>query len=130
MKKIICLLLIIIILIGFYLWRDNVSVNIIAIHQTKYTAEIVVDRLPLTERSLIKWWAGNRKEIESKYRIASLENGGPDYITIYKFGDGYKKEGKEDRLCFPNVEPPRNCIDKNILMTIWRTRDGGIKYNI
>lgn len=123
MKKIIFLLLAIIVLIGFYLWCDNASVNVIAIHQNKYTAEIVVDRLPLTERSRIKWWVGNRKEIEGKYRIVSFENGGPDYITIYKFGDGYKKEGKEDRLCFDDMDTETNCIDKDILMTISRTRE-------
>jgi len=124
MKKIIYLFLIIIAFTAFYLWRDNASVNIIAIHQNKYTAEILVDRLPLTERSRIKWWVGNRKEIEGKYRIVSFENGGPDYITIYKFGDGYKKEGKEDRLCFDDMDTETNCIDKDILMTISRTREG------
>lgn len=124
MKKIIYLFLIIIAFTAFYLWRDNASVNVIAIHQNKYTAEILVDRLPLTERSRIKWWVGNRKEIEGKYRIVSFENGGPDYITIYKFGDGYKKEGKEDRLCFDDMDTETNCIDKDILMTISRTREG------
>ncbi len=124
MKKLIYLFLIIIAFTAFYLWRDNASVNVIAIHQNKYTAEILVDRLPLTERSRIKWWVGNRKEIEGKYRIVSFENGGPDYITIYKFGDGYKKEGKEDRLCFDDMDTETNCIDKDILMTISRTREG------
>jgi len=124
MKKIIYLFLIIIAFTAFYLWRDNASVNIIAIHQNKYTAEILVDRLPLTEMSRIEWWVGNRKEIEGKYRIVSFENGGPDYITIYKFGDGYKKEGKEDRLCFDDMDTETNCIDKDILMTISRTREG------
>lgn len=124
MKKIIYLSLISIIFVGFYLWRDNASVNVIAIHQNKYTAEILVDRLPLTEMSRIKWWVGNRKEIEGKYRIASFKNGGPDYITIYKFVDGYKKEGKEDRLCFDDMDTEANCIDKDILMTISRTREG------
>jgi len=61
MKKIICLLLLIIASTTFYLWRGNVSVNIIAIHQNKYTAEILVDRLPLTEKLRIKWWIDNRK---------------------------------------------------------------------
>ncbi|WP_312274070.1 DUF943 family protein [Pseudescherichia sp.] len=124
MKKIISLSLISIVLVSFYLWHENSAVNIIAIHQNKYTAEILVDRLPLTERSRIKWWVGNRKEIEGKYRIVSFENGGPDYITIYKFGDGYKKEGKEDRLCFDDMDTETNCIDKDILMTISRTREG------
>ncbi|WP_313105090.1 DUF943 family protein [Pseudescherichia vulneris] len=95
MKKIICLLFIIIASTTFYLWRDNVSVNIIAIHQNKYTAEILVDRLPLTERSRIKWWVGNQKEIEGKYPIASYENGGPDYITIVR----YCSSNDNTRLC-------------------------------
>ncbi|WP_313128220.1 DUF943 family protein [Pseudescherichia vulneris] len=124
MKKIICLLFIIIASTTFYLWRDNVSVNIIAIHQNKYTAEVLVDRLPLTEKSRIKWWVDNRKEIEGKHHITSYENGGPDYITIFKFGDGYKKEGKKDRLCFDDMDTETNCIDKDILMTISRTREG------
>ncbi|WP_312453549.1 DUF943 family protein [Pseudescherichia sp.] len=124
MKKIILLLFIIIASTTFYLWRDNINVNIKGIHQNKYTAEILVDRLPLTQKSRIKWWLDNRKELEDKHHITSYEHGGPDYITILKFGDGYKKEGKEDRLCFDDMDTETNCIDKDILMTISRTREG------
>lgn len=124
MKKMILLLLIIITLATFYLWRNNIAVNVIDIHQNKYTAEILVDRLPLTEKSRIKWWLDNRNKIEGKYHITAYEDGGPDYITIFKFGDGYKKEGKEDRLCFDDMDTETNCIDKDILMTISRTREG------
>ncbi len=50
-------------------------------------------------------------------------------IVIYAFGEGYQEEGKKDRRCFEDMAPPRNCIDKNILMMIWRTRDGGVEYD-
>ncbi|WP_341844372.1 DUF943 family protein [Kosakonia oryziphila] len=69
----------------------------------------------------------NQNKILKKYNIPTGDKT-PVLIVIYAFGDGYQEEGKEDRPCFSDIKPPKNCIDKNILMMIWRTRDGGVKY--
>ncbi len=118
------------IMLGFmyYYFSKDQKVTVINSYYDGSTARIIVDSLPFTDAKKIDWWQHNQDEIRSKYHIPTGAQG-PFLITIYAFGDGYQEEGKEDRLCFPNVEPPRNCIDKNILMMIWRTREGSIKYN-
>jgi hypothetical protein len=122
---------VLIILLGYtyYYFDKNQEVTVINSYYNGSTAWIIVDALPFTDAGKIHWWQHNQDQIRRKYHIPTGAQG-PFLITIYAFGEGYQEEGKEDRLCFPNVEPPRNCIDKNILMTIWRTREGGIKYNI
>ncbi len=118
------------IMLGFmyYYFNKDQKVTVVNSYYDGSTARIIVDSLPFTDAKKIDWWQHNQDEIRRKYHIPTGAQG-PFLITIYAFGDGYQEEGKEDRLCFPNVEPPRNCIDKNILMMIWRTREGSIKYN-
>jgi len=112
-----------------YYFLSDQKVTVVNGYYDGSTARIIVDSLPFTDAKKIDWWQHNQDQIRRKYHIPAGAQG-PFLITIYAFGDGYQEEGKEDRLCFPNVEPPRNCIDKNILMMIWRTREGSIKYNI
>lgn len=115
--------------VGAYVCLNNRSVRVIAVHHNPYTVEILVDNLPLSAMSRITWWKNNRSDILSKSNIIASERGGPDYITVFAFGDGYQEEGKEDRLCFDDVKPQKNCIDKNILMTISRTRQGETRFS-
>ncbi|WP_414147377.1 DUF943 family protein [Erwinia sp. BNK-24-b] len=111
----------------FSSFLNRQDVTVIDAHYDGHTAQIIVDRLPFSKSAKIDWWLSNQGKIRSKYRIPS-GNKGPFLIAVFAFGEGYQEEGKEDRLCFNDIKPPRNCIDKNILMTIWRTRDGGVKY--
>lgn len=121
-------MIIIIALLGSaYLYFNRQEVTIINAHYNGHTAAILVDRLPLTNSSKIKWWESNQDKIRRKYHIPSGING-PFLIDVFAFGEGYQEEGKEDRLCFEEVKPPRNCIDKKMLMSIWTTREGGVKY--
>ena len=124
MKKCLIPFLIVLLAIGFYIYKNNDSVQVVAVHHDKYTAEILVDRLPESEKARIEWWLHNKKIIMSHYGIRPIDSGGPDYITIYQFGIGYLPAGKEDLLCFSDIKSERNCIDKNILMTVSRTRAG------
>ncbi|WLI76648.1 DUF943 family protein [Kosakonia sp. H02] len=116
-------------LLGFFysLFLGERAVTVIDAHYDGSTAQVIVDGLPFTKSKKIAWWRSNEDQIRGKYHIPSGDTG-PFLITVYAFGDGYKEEGKEDRLCFHDVKPPRNCIDKNILMMIWRTREGSVKY--
>lgn len=127
MRKCICLVLLV--LSGFVVYSlsgDN-AVAVMGAHYDGSTARILVNRLPFTESAKIDWWTHNQRKIREKCHIPS-GHGGPFLITVYAFGEGYKEEKNEDRLCFNDITPPKNCIDKNILMLIWRTRDGGEKY--
>ncbi|AVJ17752.1 hypothetical protein CLM71_11715 [Serratia sp. MYb239] len=115
--------------IGSYTYLNQRAIKVFAAHHGTYTAEILVDHLPLSAAASIDWWLKNQHEILSKYHIRSSDDGGPVYITVFAFGDGYKEEEKKDRRCFSDVEPPKNCIDKDILMTINRTRSGETRFN-
>ena len=111
----------------FYINRQDVVV--IDTHYNGHTAEVLVDRLPFSDSAKIYWWEKNQNAIRNKYHIPEGE-AGPSLITVYAFGEGYKEEGKEQQRCFEDVKPPRNCIDKDILMAIWHTREGSVEYKI
>ncbi|MDN4625628.1 DUF943 family protein [Erwinia sp. PsM31] len=103
------------------------AVCVMDAHYDGSTAQVIVNKLPFTDSEKIEWWLRNEVKVRDKYHIPS-GNAGPFLITVYAFGEGYKEEGKEDRLCFRDVKSPQNCIDKKVLMMIWRTREGGVKY--
>ncbi|WP_380181231.1 DUF943 family protein [Kalamiella sp. sgz302252] len=126
MRKLV-ILISFILLICFYLYINRQDVKIIDVHYNGHSAEILVDRLPFTDSAKIHWWEKNQNEIRQKYHIPAGEDG-PFLIVVYAFGEGYKEEGEEDRRCFEEVKSPRNCIDKNMLMDIWTTREGGVEY--
>ncbi|QKJ87817.1 DUF943 family protein [Paramixta manurensis] len=127
MRNFIISALVLLLCILSYLFIGKQTVSVIDAHYDGSTAQIIVNRLPITESGKIDWWRDHQQKILEKYNIPS-GNKRPFLITVYAFGDGYKEEGKEDRRCFTDIKPPKNCIDKNILMMIWRTRDGSVKY--
>ena len=113
---------------GIYLYLDNRRVNVISAHHDRYSAEVLVDHLPISASSAINWWLENQNAIREKYHIPSEEAGGPTNFTIFAFGDGYQKEDENDMLCFDDVPPPENCIVKEILLTVGRNRDGNTRF--
>ncbi|EJF32369.1 MULTISPECIES: DUF943 family protein [Enterobacteriaceae] len=123
-------ILILVTLLGYggYYVLGNRNAMIKGAHYNGSTAVILVDRLPFTESAKIHWWERNQNQIREQYHIPSGK-AGPFLISVFAFGDGYQEEGKEDRLCFKDVKPPKNCIDKNIIMQIWRERDGSTSYD-
>jgi len=127
MRKLIVFIFIILSCTLSYRLTGKHNVSIIDAHYDSSTAQIIVNKLPLTKAEKIDWWQKNQRSVLEKYNIPTGHKS-PFLIAIYAFDNGYQVEGKKDRLCFSDIEPPKNCIDKNILMTIWRTRDGGVKY--
>lgn len=108
----------------------NFRVNtVIAVHQTGNIAVILIDHLPPTESARMKWWIANRESIDTKYHIMTDDPKGMLSYFIYEYGDGYMKEGKEDRLCLDDVPPPNNCVDKNILLHTWRGPEGATLFS-
>ncbi|QGY27481.1 DUF943 family protein [Pantoea cypripedii] len=114
---------------GAYVYLNNREVKVIDVHHGKYAADILVNHLPLSQSSRINWWLKNEAVIFSNYNISPGNEDGPQLITIFAFGDGYKELGKEDRLCFDDITPPNNCIDKDILMLVDRTRSGDLEFS-
>lgn len=127
MRKLVIFSLAVVLCIIGYLFPGKPNFSVIGAHYDGSTAQIIVDKLPLTDSNKINWWQRNQNKILKKYDIPTGDKT-PFLIVVYAFGDGYQVEGKEDRLCFTDIKPPKNCIDKKIIMMIWRTRDGGVKY--
>ena len=121
------ILLLLLIFVGYLIINRN-TVSVIDAHYDGHTAQVIVYRLPFFGADKIIWWEKNKEAILQKYHIPSGQDT-PFQMTIYAFGDGYKEEGTEDRRCFPDVRPPENCIDKDILMTIRKARSGESRYS-
>ncbi|EKA9349855.1 DUF943 family protein [Cronobacter sakazakii] len=103
---------------------NHKEVQVIGVHSGEFTAQILVNDLPLSSSAKIDWWIKNSKPLLDKYHLNDKD------IYIFAWGNGYQEEGKADRLCFADVAPPRNCIDKNILMSVSKTRSGKTEYRI
>lgn len=116
-------------IVSIYYWSNHRQVQVIDVHHNTWTAEIVVDHFPFSKAARIEWWENNNESILKKYNIPEHGAGGPDYFTIYAFGKGYQQLAREDRLCFDDIKPPYNCIDKNILMTVNRDRNGDVRFS-
>lgn len=72
----------------------------------------------------------NEQNIVSRFNLkADNDYGYLDYY-IYAWGKGYQEEGKKDRLCFSDMTPPKNCIDKKILMLVSHTNNGDTVFEI
>ncbi|MBP2169594.1 hypothetical protein J2125_002786 [Erwinia toletana] len=129
MKKIVAFGVVIAVAV-FVIFDNYLSrpVKVVDVHMTNYSATILVDHLPVTDIQRIEWWKENKAEILSKYKIPLENTYGDLSYYVMAFGDGYKELGKEDRLCFDDIPPPKNCIDKERLLTVRTTRDGGTEY--
>ncbi|SQA96853.1 Enterobacterial putative membrane protein (DUF943) [Cedecea neteri] len=51
-------------------------------------------------------------------------------ILLWYFGDGYKEEGKYDRLCFNDMPPPLNCIEKDKAFTVSTDRHNNVFFGV
>ncbi|XES84015.1 DUF943 family protein [Franconibacter pulveris] len=128
MKKLLLILGIVAIMLGCYFYLNNRKVTVIDAHHGHYAAQVLVNHLPLSNSARIQWWITNQPEIFSKYKIAHHDAGGPSLITIFAFGKGYQEENNEDRLCFDDMDTPKNCIDKDSIMTVFYSRNGDIEF--
>ncbi|ELY5815113.1 DUF943 family protein [Cronobacter turicensis] len=98
--------------------------KIIAVHQTPYTAAVIVERLPWRDRNKIRWWRDNEQHLITQYALkADNPRDSLDYF-VYAFGKGYQPEGKADHLCFDEIKSTARCIDKNLLMIVTQNRAG------
>ncbi|WP_426447818.1 DUF943 family protein [Siccibacter colletis] len=114
-------LLVMLILLVACLWLGKLALSptqIIAVHRSGYAARIILKNPPLTRRTKLLWWKHNRKLLEEKYNLPRVNARGEYYVSIWDYADGYKEEEDEDRLCFEDKAPPKNCIVKKWVMTV------------
>lgn len=99
--------------------------KIIAVHVSDRAARILLEHPPLTRRTKILWWKQNVDMLRQQYNIPVIDADGYFYVSVWDFADGYKEEERKDRLCFDDMQPPRNCIEKQWVMTIQRSVSSG-----
>ncbi|BCQ33959.1 hypothetical protein ERHA53_13020 [Erwinia rhapontici] len=119
------MVLIIMIIGGYILWLWCRPVKIIAVHQSDSYSIVLIKNYPFTDAGKMEWWLKNKEMVKETYNIPKLDKQGRYHVILWDFDDGYKELGKYDRLCFEDMKPPVNCVDKNSLMII--SRD---KYNV
>ncbi|WP_016599009.1 DUF943 family protein [Yersinia pestis] len=95
----------------------------ISVHQRNNYSDILVRNFPFTEKGKINWWLENRDMLKAKYSIPKPASDGFYTIIFWDFGDGYKEEGKYDRLCFSDMNTTKNCIEKEKYMTIYKIKN-------
>ncbi|WNJ79774.1 DUF943 family protein [Cedecea neteri] len=119
-KKVLSLLVIAsCVLAGYLLWESLRPVEIVAVHhRNRGFSDILVTHFPYTDKGKINWWLENKSALKYKYNIP--DSGRDNYfnITFWLFGDGYKEEGKYDRLCFNDMKSKENCIEKDAVFSV------------
>ena len=115
-------------LLGYLLWLSLRPVEIIAIHQRHNYSDILVKNFPLTERGKINYWLTNKKKIKDIYNTPKPAQDGFFTVIFWDFGDGYKETDGYDRLCFNDMKPPVNCIDKDSLIMVNNSRNTGLYF--
>ncbi|AVJ19149.1 DUF943 family protein [Serratia rhizosphaerae] len=117
--------LVIVILLGLLIWILVRPVKIIAVHKKGEFASVLVENFPLSDRGKMNWWLKNQKTFTAQYGIPAPAKDGYFFVTFWRFGDGYKEEGKYDRLCFDDMTSPKNCIEKDAVFSVSHSRNLG-----
>ncbi|WP_418946845.1 DUF943 family protein [Serratia rubidaea] len=114
------------VLLGGILWLSLRPVKIIDTHQLGHGFSVVlVDNFPLTDKGKIDWWLKNNEKLKKEHTAPVPDSDGFFEVTFFDFGDGYKEEGKYDRLCFDDMKPPKNCIEKDAVFSVSHSRNLG-----
>ena len=117
------------VLISYLIWSSMRPVEIIAIHNRgSHFNSVIVKNFPFTDRGKIAWWLKNKEILKGKYNIPNPGPDGTFYLTFWLFGDGYKEEGKYDRLCFEDMKTKKNCIEKDIVFSVDNSRNMGTMF--
>ena len=128
-KNIYALLLVAIGIPGYCLWLSLRPVEIVAIHQDGNSSDVLVRNFPFTDKGKMSWWLENENMLKQKYNIPQPEKDGNFTVIFWLFGEGYKETDGYDRLCFDDMPPPLNCIDKNRVFSANYSQNMGISFN-
>ncbi|AIR59550.1 membrane protein [Cedecea neteri] len=113
-----------------WIWLSLRPVNIVAVHEKGNHSLILVKNFPYTDKGKIDWWLKNKDILKEKYQIPKPRDDGFFEVIFWYFGDGYKEEDKYDRLCFEDMAPPINCIEKDKAFTVWMDRYGKVSFDV
>ncbi|WP_312140652.1 DUF943 family protein [Pantoea septica] len=130
-KKILILfLLAVCLLLSYWIWLCLRPVEIVAVHQENNYSDVLVRSFPPTDKGKIAWCLKNKDKLKEKYDIPKPSSSGYFTFIFWGFGDGYKEEGKYDRLCFKDMKPPINCIEKDAIFSVDKSRNMGIMFTV
>ncbi|CAI1751781.1 Enterobacterial putative membrane protein (DUF943) [Serratia quinivorans] len=130
-KKPFCILtLVVCVALCYILWLSLRPVEIIAVHQRNNYSDVLVKNFPFTEKERINWWMENKSLLKDKYNIPKPAKDGFFSVIFWDFGDGYKQEGKHDRLCFYDMKTEINCIDKNALIMVRYSKNTELSFRL
>ena len=128
-KTLYALLLVAVGIFGYCLWLSLRPVEIIAVHHRGHgSSAVLVRNFPFTDKGKISWWLKNRNMLKEIYDVPRSEKDGDFTVIFWLFGDGYKETDGYDRLCFDDMPPPLNCIDKHRVFSVNHSKNMGISY--
>lgn len=117
-KILFSLLLTACVLSGYVLWLSLRPVEIVAVHEDGNYSSVLVKNFPFTDKGKINWWLKNKDILKNRYGIPKPASYGGYDVTFWNFGEGYKEEGKYDRLCFQDMKTDKNCIEKDAVFSV------------
>ncbi|RRZ96849.1 DUF943 family protein [Erwinia sp. 198] len=120
------------ILLSIYaLWLTARPVKIVSIHhRSSGFSDVLVKSFPFTDKSKINWWLKNKKILMEKYHVPAPDKNGNFDLTFWSYGEGYKETDGYDRLCFDDMKPPLNCIEKDALFTVNKSPNLGTVFTV
>ncbi|WP_455814216.1 DUF943 family protein [Pseudomonas graminis] len=114
---------------GCFLWYSHRPVEIVAIHhRSSGFSDVLVKNFPFTDKGKIHWWLKNKAMLKEKHNVPNPDKEGSFYLTFWLFGDGYKEEGKYDRLCFKDMKTKVNCINKDAVFSVDKSINMGTMF--
>lgn len=129
-KILLTICLVISMLMANLVWRSLRPADIIAVHQDDDYSSVLVRNFPISDRGQINWWLKNKDMLKSRYGIPRPSSHGNFTIIFWDFGDGYKEEGKYDRLCFNDMKGPVNCIEKEAIFSVNNSPNLGTVFTV
>lgn len=115
--------------LAFYVsWLLLRPVDIVATHENRHFSSVLVNNFPLTTKGKIEWWLQNKDMLKERYDIPKPASYGNFSVSFWLFGDGYKEEGKYDRLCFDDMKTNINCIEKDIVFSVSKSKNLGVVF--
>ncbi|WP_130832762.1 DUF943 family protein [[Erwinia] mediterraneensis] len=106
-------------------WLLLRPVEVIAVHKNDSHSYVLVKNFPFTDKGKINWWLKNKDVLADKYKIPSPASDGSFVIIFWDFGKGYKETDGYDNLCFSDMQPPLNCIEKDALLMVRYSKNTG-----
>ncbi|WP_241573671.1 DUF943 family protein [Rosenbergiella nectarea] len=105
-------------ILTYYFFIILRPVEIIAVHNDHGFHSVLVKNFPFSDKNKIKWWINNQYFLKQQYGIPRPDREGSFTKIFWNFGEGYKETDGYDRLCFNDVDLPKNCIDKDSLLFV------------